>query len=359
MNAPVLTISVPPSTRSLRFVLQRRPGSSRPARRAHHPACRSPTTRSGAGSPTRRTGCRPERGSRRESPGKVEMSLPASAAAFANSVPVSCMPSPESPAKRMTTRSRLLRFHLATSTDRRRATRGPYQPVRRNPRSIEPPPLDLSVRRFRGLSFRARLPRASPRSHRLPSRVRAACAPAASTTPKAPPVASDHFAVGPPLVTPGEHMSYRLALQGMELATYDFAVGECHRGGRQAGDRRAEPCEGRRARDLVAAKSTTLHARGSTSRPGDRCGGPADEFATKGYRTRSARDARFFERQGDRCRSTSTSTTDRPRPSRRQVSTPGRVGLQRVPGRAAELGRAAGHDADRRGLRSRYMWHVE
>src|SRR6185503_16903808 len=38
--------------------------------------------------------------------GNVEMSLPASAAAFANSVPVSCIPSPESPVNRITTRSR-------------------------------------------------------------------------------------------------------------------------------------------------------------------------------------------------------------------------------------------------------------
>ncbi len=31
---------------------------------------------------------------------------------------------------------------------------------------------------------------------------------------------------GPPLVTPGEHMQYKLALQGVELAVYDLGVGE-------------------------------------------------------------------------------------------------------------------------------------
>lgn len=31
---------------------------------------------------------------------------------------------------------------------------------------------------------------------------------------------------GPPLVTPGERMSYRLSLQGVELATFGFSVGE-------------------------------------------------------------------------------------------------------------------------------------
>ena len=36
----------------------------------------------------------------------------------------------------------------------------------------------------------------------------------------------ERMAEGPPLVTPGEHMSYKLALQGVELAVYDFAIGE-------------------------------------------------------------------------------------------------------------------------------------
>jgi hypothetical protein len=31
---------------------------------------------------------------------------------------------------------------------------------------------------------------------------------------------------GPPLVTPGEHMQYRLSLRGIDLATYDLGVGE-------------------------------------------------------------------------------------------------------------------------------------
>jgi hypothetical protein len=39
-----------------------------------------------------------------------------------------------------------------------------------------------------------------------------------------PPIA--HLPDGPPLITPGEHMSYKLALQGVELAVYDLAIGE-------------------------------------------------------------------------------------------------------------------------------------
>ena len=45
-----------------------------------------------------------------------------------------------------------------------------------------------------------------------------------TTAPK--PTAATKFGDGPPLVTPGEHMQYRLALQGVELAVYDLAIGE-------------------------------------------------------------------------------------------------------------------------------------
>lgn len=37
---------------------------------------------------------------------------------------------------------------------------------------------------------------------------------------------SARLPVGPPLLTPGETMSYRLSLEGVDLATYDIAAGE-------------------------------------------------------------------------------------------------------------------------------------
>src|SRR5258707_805893 len=46
------------------------------------------------------------------------------------------------------------------------------------------------------------------------------------TNPVTPKTVVAKFADGPPLVTPGEHMQYRLALQGVELAAYDLAIGE-------------------------------------------------------------------------------------------------------------------------------------
>src|SRR5688572_23907847 len=63
------------------------------------------------------------------------MSLPASAAAFANSVPVSCMPSPESPAKRITTRSRcFVSIDPTSDLVENEACRGRYQYGGTNPR---------------------------------------------------------------------------------------------------------------------------------------------------------------------------------------------------------------------------------
>jgi hypothetical protein len=50
---------------------------------------------------------------------------------------------------------------------------------------------------------------------------------AAGTSPSGPaPAATAKLPDGPPLVAPHEHMSYRLALGGMDLATYDLAAGD-------------------------------------------------------------------------------------------------------------------------------------
>jgi hypothetical protein len=49
---------------------------------------------------------------------------------------------------------------------------------------------------------------------------------ASQTGPTGPtaPVAANAMPSGPPLVAPGEHMSYELALQGVKIATYDLAA---------------------------------------------------------------------------------------------------------------------------------------
>ena len=49
---------------------------------------------------------------------------------------------------------------------------------------------------------------------------------AAPHEPAQPQAGPAKFADGPPLVTPGERMSYKLSLMGAELATFDLAVGD-------------------------------------------------------------------------------------------------------------------------------------
>ena len=81
-----------------------RPGSSRPARRARRPGSGCRGRRSAAGTRDARAGC--PAGARISAGkfGSVDRSLPNAAVSEVNRSPVSCMPSPESPANRMTTR---------------------------------------------------------------------------------------------------------------------------------------------------------------------------------------------------------------------------------------------------------------
>jgi len=60
-------------------------------------------------------------------------------------------------------------------------------------------------------------------------------APSAPATPAAVAKAETGLRAGPPLATPGEHMQYKLSLQGVDLATYDLSIGEVTEvGGKQA-----------------------------------------------------------------------------------------------------------------------------
>jgi hypothetical protein len=48
----------------------------------------------------------------------------------------------------------------------------------------------------------------------------------APAAPAAPVPAEAQLGDGPPLATPGEHMQYRLSLRGIDLATYELAIGD-------------------------------------------------------------------------------------------------------------------------------------
>jgi hypothetical protein len=61
----------------------------------------------------------------------------------------------------------------------------------------------------------------------------ATSAPAAAAGSAARPASA--LGAGPPLATPGEHMQYKLSLQGVELATYELGIGDVTDvGGKQA-----------------------------------------------------------------------------------------------------------------------------
>ncbi len=102
MNASLLTISVPPFGRSLRFVFSAA-GFIATSTFGESPGVRMSWSAKWSWKPetpgSEPAGARISAGKS----GSVEMSLPSSAVSEVNCAPVSCMPSPESPAKRTIT----------------------------------------------------------------------------------------------------------------------------------------------------------------------------------------------------------------------------------------------------------------
>ena len=102
---------------------------------------------------------------------------------------------------------------------------------------------------------------------------------------------------GAPFVTPGERMSYRLVLGGLDLATYDIAVGEVE----EIAGRKTVVVQGHAKAtglvEVVASIDDTF-----TSWIDVETGRPlryfVDEFAYKGT-AKERTDARIFERVGD------------------------------------------------------------
>jgi hypothetical protein len=117
-----------------------------------------------------------------------------------------------------------------------------------------------------------------------------------TTTPK-PTATCTRLPDGPPLVTPGERMAYHLQLQGLELATYDFGVGDAT----QVGGKPAIVVQGH-AKAVGLVQMVAKIDDYSTSWIDVATGRPlrwaTDEYATKGS-DKERTDARFFERTGD------------------------------------------------------------
>jgi hypothetical protein len=183
-------------------------------------------------------------------------------------------------------------------------------------------------------------------------------APAATPVgPAKPAVSNDRFAVGPPLVTPGEHMSYRLQLQGMELATYDFAVGEVTAvGGKQAIVVQSHA----KAVGLVqmVAKVDDFFTSWIDVQTGRPLRWSTDEYATKGS-DKERTDVRFFERTATSVPIDFHLNDQPPKAEPQKVALPDTWDYNAFLVALRTWDAAPGSTITAEVLRSRFMWHVE
>lgn len=180
---------------------------------------------------------------------------------------------------------------------------------------------------------------------------------ATPTTPAKPAVSNDRFGVGPPLVTPGEHMSYRLQLQGMELATYDFAVGETT----SIANKQAIAVQSHaKAVGLVQmiAKVDDFFTSWIDVQTGRPLRWSTDEYATKGS-DKERTDARFFEREGNAFPVDFHLNDQPPQPEPQTVSLPDVWDYNAFLIALRTWDAPVGSTLVAEVMRSRYMWHVE
>ena len=137
------------------------------------------------------------------------------------------------------------------------------------------------------------------------------------------PAAAHAGSVGPPLVTPGEHMNYKLSLQGIELATFDSGSATQRRStASQASSSRATRRPGSAARDRRAGinidDTFTSWVDIATGRP---LRWTADEYATTAA-TSERTEVDFAGRAGDTVPVEFHVNDDTPKPEPQKVSLP-------------------------------------
>ena len=177
-----------------------------------------------------------------------------------------------------------------------------------------------------------------------------------STTPTQKPT-SDRLPDGAPLVTPGERMSYRLQLQGMELATYDFAIGQPTA---VAGKQTIPIQSHAKAVGLVQMVAKvddyfTSWVDVTTGRP---VRWTTDEFATKGS-DKERTDARFSERANDVVPVDFHLNDDPPKPEPQKVSLADVWDLNSFLIGLRVWDAAPGATISAEVFRSRFLWHVD
>ncbi|HEU4732767.1 MAG TPA: DUF3108 domain-containing protein [Kofleriaceae bacterium] len=163
---------------------------------------------------------------------------------------------------------------------------------------------------------------------------------------------------GPPLATPGEHMQYRLSLQGVDLASYDLVIGDIT----ELGDRRAIVVQGHARTTGFAAFIATIDDR-FTSWVDVATGRPL-RFQTDEYASGSKTDIEhavidLAGRTGDVVPVTFHVNDTPPRPEPQTVSQPVVWDYNAFLLALRTWEGAPGSALAMEVFRSRWMWHVD
>jgi hypothetical protein len=178
-----------------------------------------------------------------------------------------------------------------------------------------------------------------------------------SSTPQAPPIAATSLPDGPPLLTPGERMSYRLALGDVDLATYDVAVGDIT----EVAGRQAIGVQGHaKAVGFVSHVANIDDV--FTSWIDIKTGRPllwtVDEYATKGT-DKERTEAHIADREGNLVPIMFHVNDDAPKPEPQTVSMADVWDYNAFTVAVRSWDAPVGSTVSTEVFRSRYLWHVD
>jgi len=186
--------------------------------------------------------------------------------------------------------------------------------------------------------------------------------PAKPATPAQPPVALARLPEGAPLVTPGEHMTYKLSLMGAELATFELGVGEATT---VAGKPAIVVQSHAKVSGIgeLAASAAGIHVDDTfTSWVDIATGRPlrwfCDEFATKST-DKERTEAKLAERSGDMVPIEFHVNDDPPKSEPQKVSMPDTWDYDSFLVALRSWEGTPGSSVSAEVLRSRYLWHVD
>ena len=179
------------------------------------------------------------------------------------------------------------------------------------------------------------------------------------SVPSGPPAAEEgKLPIGPPLVTPGERMSYRLSLQGVSLATFGFTVGEVS----DLGGKQVIAVEGHAKSVGIADMLARIDDRFTSWI--DIETGRSRRFQTAEYETNSKTNvehvvADFAAREGDRVPVTFRMNDAPPTPEPQKVTHPDVWDYNTFLVALRAWEQPPGSKVGVEVFRSRYLWHVD